>query len=96
MTKLETRSDLLQTAVADSLRVYVRIPVGKSYNDILLTGNRMDPHSMKITEAFLLKENDLNLLSSDDRGKMFEVPLGFIEGGVDPKSVVATLTMVEN
>ncbi|MFA6220719.1 MAG: hypothetical protein WC647_00245 [Desulfomonilaceae bacterium] len=96
VTKLETRSDLLQTAVADSLRVYVRIPVGKSYNDILLTGNRMDPHSMKITEAFLLKENDLNLLSSDDRGKMFEVPLGFIEGGVDPKSVVATLTMVEN
>jgi len=96
LTKLEIGRDSGVIAVADTVRVYVRAPVGKDYNTILLTGNWIDPDSMKATGAFLFKEKELNLISSYDDGKIFEVPLALVERGVDPKSVVATLTMVEN
>jgi hypothetical protein len=96
LTRLKTSDNSSLSAVADMIRVYVNIPVGQPYNEILLTGNWINPNSLKKMGAFLFKDKDLNLVSSDEHGKLLEVPMALIEQGIDPKSVVAILTMIEN
>lgn len=96
LTRLKTGDNSSLSAVADTIRVYVNIPVGQPYTEILLTGNWINPDSLKKMGAFLFKDKDLNLVSSDEHGKLLEVPMALIEQGIDPKSVVATLTMIEN
>lgn len=96
LTRLRTNDGSSLSAVADKIRVYVNTPIGQPYNEILLTGNWIDPDSLKKMGAFLFKDKDLSLVSSDEHGKLLEVPIALIEQGIDPKSVVATLTIVEN
>ena len=94
LTKLKTVNDSKVISVADSIRIYVAIPVGKVYNEIIISGNWIDPVSMKITGAFLFKDTNLRLVASVNKGKIFEFPMALIDKGVDPKSVVVTLTVI--
>jgi hypothetical protein len=94
LTKLKTVNDSKVISVADSIRIYVAIPVGKVYNEIIVSGNWIDPVSMKITGAFLFKDTNLRLVASVNKGKILEFPMALIDKGVDPKSVLVALTMI--
>jgi hypothetical protein len=93
LTKLKTVDEIQVSAVADSIRIYVRTPERKANNRILISGNWIDPVSMKITGALLLGEKDLSLVAAGNKGKILEFPRALVEKGVDPNSIVATLTM---
>ncbi|MFH0960735.1 MAG: hypothetical protein V1897_18780 [Pseudomonadota bacterium] len=96
LTKLQALNDAQIISVADSMRIYIAIPVGKVYKEIIISGNWIDPVSMKTNGAFLFKDRELSLLASQAKGKIFELPVALTGKGIDPASVVATLTMTEN
>lgn len=96
LTKLQTSADSKIRTVADSIRIYIALPSGKIYNEILISGNWMDPDSLKQTGAFVFKDKDLNLVASFEKGKILEFPSNLINRGIDAKSIAVTLTVIEN
>ena len=96
LTKLQTFSDGKLRTVADSIRIYMAVPSGKIYNEILISGNWMDPDSLKQIGAFVFKDKDLDLVASFEKGKIFEFPSNLISRGIDAKSIAVTLAVIEN
>lgn len=82
-------------AAANTIRIYVGIPVGYPYRNISITGNRIDRKTLEPTGPFHLTEKELNLISSGPRGKLFEIPSSCMKHDIDPKSILATLSLMD-
>lgn len=90
---MEADNSDVYAAASDTLRIYVAIPVGYPYSNISITGNWIDKHTLKPAKSFHFTEDDLHLISSDAHGKLFEIPSSRMEHAIDPKSILATLSL---
>ncbi len=82
------------TAASSTVRIYVGIPIGYPYRNISVTGNWIDRQTLKPTGPFHFTEKDLDLISSGPRGKLFEIPTSRMQHDIDPKSILATLSLM--
>ena len=74
--------------LSNSLRLYVKVPSNRTWQDLQIRGNWIDPNSMEKSGEFTFKENDLILKARDDFSKIFELPSGNDKQTLDPYSIV--------
>lgn len=81
-------------AASSAIRIYVGIPIGYPYGNISVTGEWIDRKTLRPTGSFHFTEKELQLISSGPRGKLFEIPASRMKHDIDPKSILATLSLM--
>ncbi|MGC8658272.1 MAG: hypothetical protein ACP5U1_04290 [Desulfomonilaceae bacterium] len=96
LTEMQANNEKISGVAADKVWVYVAIPVGYPYESISFSGSWIDKTSLLPTGTFRFTDKEIQEISSDANGKLFELPASTNQKYMDPKSLTIDLTVTDN